>query len=146
MQIIMAIKKPKSRGELDRQRILSEYMTEIASKGGRTAAANMTPEARHERAKKAVAAREAKRLESHPEHLAAKATSKLDSLVIQALDVFAETMNSKDKTAARRSARAVKRQLADLRAGKMFAPAVHEAAKQRLLSLEEKASSLLKKD
>jgi hypothetical protein len=53
-------KKPLSE-LLMRERMISEYLSERGSKGGKTAAANMTAERRHERAKKAVAAREAKR-------------------------------------------------------------------------------------
>jgi hypothetical protein len=51
----MADKKP--------ERIIAEYLASIAGKGGKAAAANMSPEERHARAKKAVAAREAKRKE-----------------------------------------------------------------------------------
>jgi hypothetical protein len=44
-----------------REIALSEHMSTLASKGGKASSAKMTPEQRSERAKKAVAAREAKR-------------------------------------------------------------------------------------
>jgi len=40
---------------------ITQYLSQIGSKGGKSTAANMTPAERKERAKKAVAAREAKR-------------------------------------------------------------------------------------
>jgi hypothetical protein len=46
---------------LKRERIRSEYLSQLGSKGGKRSLVTMTPEQRHERAKKAVAAREAKR-------------------------------------------------------------------------------------
>lgn len=56
------------------QQEFKEYLRELGAQGGRTAAKNMTQEQRVARAKKAVAAREAKRKEKL-QALAAQAPS-----------------------------------------------------------------------
>jgi hypothetical protein len=58
---LMARGRKPAEEKLLRERVLSEYFSERASKAGKAAAAKMTPEQRRERARKAVAAREAKR-------------------------------------------------------------------------------------
>jgi len=51
---------------LERERILSEYLGQLGSKGGKRSLETMTPAERTARAKKAVAAREAKRKKAKP--------------------------------------------------------------------------------
>ena len=55
------IGRPPASERFKREIALSEHMGKLGAKGGKRSLETMTPEARSERAKKAVAAREAKR-------------------------------------------------------------------------------------
>lgn len=71
--------------------------------------------------------------------------SKLDGLILPSLHILGEHLKAQDQNTARHAAEAVKFQIAQVRAGKVFPAQLHEEAIERLFAMESSADALLRK-